>query len=384
MEVVVHYSEIGTKGKNRAFFEKKLIENLKRLKRNFRRVYKRYGRIICELREDSNFFEAKERLELFPGISNFMLAEKTALKIEEIKRVCLNLLKQREFETFKIESSRSNKKFEKTSQEVNEIIGSFVAAKLNKKVELKEPDVMVHIEIGEKEVFIGLDKYKGIGGLPVGSSGKVVASLSGGIDSPVASYLMMKRGCEVVFCHIYNSTQVGEASLEKIKEIVDELTKIQLRSKLYILPFEKIQKKIIMDVPSKYRMIVYRRFMMKILDRVLAKERARAILTGDSVGQVASQTLENLRCIRKASNELILSPLVGLNKQEIVEIAKKIRTYDYSIQPYPDCCSFMISKHPETRAKIEEILEIEKRIKNQEKLIEECIVKAKLEKFEFR
>ena len=182
--------------------------------------------------------------------------------------------------------------------------------------------------------------------MPVGSAGKVVCLLSGGLDSPVASFLMMKRGCSVVFVHFVNKTQQSCAVKNKISELVKVLSKVQGESKLYMVPFDEIQQEIITKVDSKDRMIVYRRFMVRISELVALKEKALGLVTGDSLSQVASQTLENLDCVYSVYDGVILSPLIGMNKQEIVNIARKIGTYEISILPYGDCCSFLIAKHP--------------------------------------
>ena len=379
--IVIHYSEIGTKGKNRDFFEKKLMENIKKaLKGEINKVYRRYGRIICDLKDKAD--KVKEILEKLPGISYFSFAVKTKLDLKNIKEESLRVLKGEDAASFKIETKRSNKEFPLKSPEVSREVGKHLEAKTEKEVDYKNPEFVLHLEIGEKEAFVYGSKYQGVGGLPVSTAGKVISSLSGGIDSPVASFLMMKRGCKVVFVHIHNRTQ-AVGVLTKLEELVGQLTKMQLSSKLYVVPFEKIQKEIIMNVPSKLRMIIYRRFMMKIINKIAYIEKAKGIVTGDSVGQVASQTLDNIKCIYDAANLPIFAPLIGTNKEEIVSLAKKIGTYELSIQPYPDCCSFLIAKHPETRGKLEEIKIIEKFIKNQEKLISKSIENAEIKKFEF-
>jgi thiamine biosynthesis protein ThiI len=205
--------------------------------------------------------------------------------------------------------------------------------------------------------------------------------LSGGIDSPVASYLMMKRGCKVVFVNIYNQTQVDRSVLSKIDKIVNELTKFQGKSRLYVVPFANIQKQIIMNVPSKYRMVIYRRFMFRIMNLISQKEKTKAFVTGDSVGQVASQTLENINSIYDASELPILCPLIGMNKEEIIEISKFIGTYEHSIIPFPDCCSFMIAQHPETKSRLDDIKKIEENIENIDELVASCVEEAEVRNF---
>lgn len=226
-----------------------------------------------------------------------------------------------------------------------------------------KPDIKLYVEICEKEVFLYTEKCEGLGGLPVGSSGKVVSLISGGIDSPVASFLMMKRGCNVVFVHFYNRIITSEEAVSKLEKIVNVLTRFQLESKLYLIPFEKLQLEVVKNVPSKYRMIVYRRAMNRVANVVAHKENAKALVTGDSLGQVASQTLENLSAIHNVSEVQVFMPLIGLDKLEIINIAKKIGTYEYSILPYQDCCSFMLSPHPALRVTLEDVKKLEAGIK---------------------
>ena len=381
--IVIHYGEIGTKGKNRDVFEKNLMKNIKEALHEFYpKVYRRYGRIICEVKK-WDLEKISEILSKLPGIEYFSFAVKSKLSMEKLKEKVKLLLNEKKFSTFKVETRRSYKDFSLTSIEVNKILGEFIIAKLKRKVNLKNPDLTVYVEICEKEIFVYLEKHKGIGGLPVGVSGKIVSLLSGGIDSPVASFLMMKRGCKVIFLHFFNRTIVAKASLNKVKEIVNELTKIQLYSKLYLIPFEKFQMEIIKHVPSKYRMLVYRRAMLRIANRIAEKENAKGIVTGDSIGQVASQTLDNLNCIYEASKLPIFTPLIGMNKMEIVKLAKEIGTYEFSILPYEDCCSFMIARHPSTRASLEEIQKFEEKI-NMEKLVEECIKNSEVYEYSFK
>lgn len=413
MFIVIHYSEIGLKGKNRGFFEKKLIGNIGKALSGTKKIYRRYGKVIVEVGNIANKKKYIKKLAFVPGISSFSIADKADLEMGSIKDKAFEMfsvlssratphslrgrpgiqkesgfrLKGRNdkysrssWNTFRITTFRSNKLFTKNSNEINVLVGEVIRKKLGKKVNLDNPDVTLFIEISEKEAFLYTQKHPGPGGLPVGSSGKAVALLSGGIDSPAASFLAMKRGLKVVFVHVLNKTIGGEqrSGVEKIKKIVQELTKIQGKSKLYTVPFEEIQKIIIAEVPAELRMIVYRRFMMKIATKVAEKEKAKGIITGDSVGQVASQTLPNLKCVYESTDLPVLPPLIGMNKEEIVKIAKEIGTYDLSIIPYPDCCSFMIAKHPETGGRIEDIKRVENLIADKEKLIKNCISKAKI------
>ena len=348
MIYVVHYGEIALKGKNRDFFERKLMENIRRKVGG--RIRRRYGRIIVEAES------AEERLKKIPGIKYFAKAEVCGLDIEEIKRLAEKAVNSAE--TFKIETKRSNKDFPYTSIDVNRIVGEYVRTRRGIKVDLKNPDVTVYVEIGEKECYIYTEKIPGIGGLPCGVSGRVVAQISGGIDSPVAAFLAMKRGAEVIAAHFFNQTLHSPQVRKKILDLAEKLSEFH-RVKLYMVPFEEVQKEIIRSIPAKYRMIVYRRSMMRMSNVIAKKERAKAIVTGDSLSQVASQTLDNIRVIYAASDLPVLPPLIGFDKEETIDIAKRIGTYEISILPYEDCCTLMVAKHPETRAKLEEVERME-------------------------
>lgn len=384
--IVVHYDEIGIKKKNRPFFENRLIEDLK-TKFPIFNVCRRYGRVICKINsKDVDYEKINKILKITPGIANFSYALRSKLDLEDIASKTLELINiSKEFNSFRVITKRSNKNFKMNSQEINKEIGAVVLNKFkNKKVDLENADLDINIEIGEKDVFIYSNKYYGIGGLANKSSGNLLCSLSGGIDSPVAAFMLMKRGCRVIFVHIQNNTLTNNKLEEKIKNLVKKLTRVQASCKLYIVPFSNIQKELILSVSAEYRMIIYRIFMTKILNKIAIKEKAKGIITGDSIGQVASQTIENINCIYNFANVPIFSPLIALNKNQIIDIAKKIGTYNLSIQPYPDCCSFMIAKHPQTKAKLEDVNKILENIKNKEELIKESINKSKIYNYKYK
>ena len=375
--ILIHYGEIGIKGKNRAVFENCLVRNIKKaLGNEIEKIYREYGRILVKEGEKVNHEMLKEKLAKIPGIENFSFAYEVDLDIEEMKKIAMEIAKNEKFSTFKISARRSNKEFPYSSMQINEIVGEEIKEKLNKKVKLENPELTIFIEVGNKKAYVYKEKHSGIGGLPVGSQGKVVALLSGGIDSPVAAWLMIKRGCSVVFIHFYNESLVS--SPKKVEEIIEKLTEYQLSSKAYFIPFGTLQYEIIKNVQSKYRMIIYRRVMTKIANEIASMEKAKAVVTGDSIGQVASQTLENIHCIYDASDLPVLSPLIGMDKREIIDMAKKIGTYEISIKPYDDCCSFMVAKHPATKASLDKIKEMEKKIIFD---IEEIIEKARTKQY---
>jgi thiamine biosynthesis protein ThiI len=384
--IVVHYDEIGIKKKNRPFFENRLIEDLK-TKFPIFNVCRRYGRVICKINsKDVDYEKINKILKITPGIANFSYALRSKLDLEDIASKTLELINiSKEFNSFRVITKRSNKNFKMNSQEINKEIGAVVLNKFkNKKVDLENADLDINIEIGEKDVFIYSNKYYGIGGLANKSSGNLLCSLSGGIDSPVAAFMLMKRGCRVIFVHIQNNTLTNNKLEEKIKNLVKKLTRVQASCKLYIVPFSNLQKELILSVSAEYRMIIYRIFMTKILNKIAIKEKAKGIITGDSIGQVASQTIENINCIYNFAKLPIFSPLIALNKNQIIDIAKKIGTYNLSIQPYPDCCSFMIAKHPQTKAKLEDVNKILENIKNKEELIKESINKSKIYTYKYK
>ena len=369
--IVAHYGEIGLKGKNRDFFERKLVENIKRL--TGLKARRKFGRIEVEYAKG-----IEEKLKKIPGIRYFGIGFKTELDLERIKDAAFHALQALSAETFKVSTSRSNKGFPLNSVEVNSEVGGFIVKRTGKKVNLSEPDATVWIEICEKEAYVYATRVEGIGGLPVGTAGKVVSLVSGGIDSPVASFMAMKRGCEVVMVHFFNRTLHSPQVRKKIIRLAEILSEYQGEMRVYMVPFEEIQMEIIRKIPARLRMIVYRRSMFRMGNRIAEKENAKAIVTGDSLSQVASQTLENLNVIFSASNLAVLPPLIGFDKEEIVRLAKNIGTYETSILPYEDCCSLMVAKHPETKAKKEEIGELEKVLEHLPELEEKCVEKAEI------
>ncbi|MBI5254546.1 tRNA 4-thiouridine(8) synthase ThiI [Candidatus Falkowbacteria bacterium] len=359
--IVVHFDELILKGANRAFFERKLISNLREALG--KDVFSEAAKFVIYLKQADDISVIFEKLKLIPGISNFSGAIECDANIDAISAAALSIVQHYQPKTFKIETSRSCKKFPMNSMETNCEVGARILQQMpNLKVDVHRPDLMVCIEIQSKKAFVLGKKEQGIGGLPVGTAGKIVCLLSGGIDSPVAAFSMMKRGAKIIFVHCHNQTINQSGVEQKIKDLVSCLSRVQGKSILYIVAFDELQKEVIAKIAADSRMIVYRRLMFKIAEMIAKKQGALAIVTGDSLGQVASQTLENLEVIYEATDMLKFSPLIGTNKREIIDIARKIGTYEISIRPHEDCCSFMISKHPETRAHLEDIKSQEKNL----------------------
>ncbi len=383
--VICHYAEIGLKGKNRKFFEEKLVENIKKALpgNSFQRVRRISGRILIELIEEKvNETQIKNSLKDVFGIAHFSFAVGCEQKIESIKEKAAEILKDKKFKSFRIETQRGKKDFPLDSQQINERVGEYVLRKLKTrnpklKVNLKKPKITCFIEIVEKYAFLYLRKIPGPGGLPVSVSGKAISLLSGGIDSPVASFYGQRRGIEIIFLHFTSFPFTKQSSVEKVKKIVEILNRFQFQAKLYLVPFTEIQKEILLKTKAKLRVILYRRFMFRIAEVLAEKVRARALITGESVGQVASQTLENIGAIEEAVKLPVLRPLIGLDKKDIINEAGEIGTFDVSILPGEDCCSRFLPKHPETRANLAEVKREENKL-NIGKLIEEAIKKTKV------
>ena len=381
--IVCHYHEIGLKGKNRKFFENKLVENIKKALPlgSFEFVQRISGRIIVKLNEKGSKKEKKikESLRKVFGIVHFAFAYFSKPEIELIEKQAFEILKTKTFKTFRIEAQRSDKKFSLTSPKINERIGALIVKKLKKKVKLEKPSITCFIEVVEKHAFLYTEKIKAYGGLPVGTGGKAAILLSGGIDSPVAAFLTMKRGVKVIFIHFHAHPYTDQASIDKVKRIVKVLNQFQFDSKLYLVPFADVQKAILLKTQAKLRVILYRRFMFRIAEEIAKKEKSLALVTGDSIGQVASQTLKNIQVINQVAELPVLRPLIGLDKEEIIEKAKEIETFNISILPHQDCCARFLPKHPETRADLGEVESNEKKLDIKD-LIEKTIESAKIVK----
>ncbi len=382
--IIIHYAEIALKGNNRGFFEDALRHNIeKALKREGIKflLKKISGRFVVQLDEEEKDYEKISGiLKNVIGIAHFSYAVKSPCEIESIKDAAMSLLKTKNFNTFRLSAVRSDKKFPLTSQQLNEVVGEHIVKNSDKKVSLKNFDVEVVIEITDRDAFLYVEKEGCIGGLPVGVSGKVVSLISGGIDSPVSSFYAMKRGCNVVFVHFHSFPYTGIESIEKIKNIVKILNKFQFRSKIYLVPFADLQSEIFVNTAGnfeKFRVVLYRRFMLRLAEKISEMEKAQALITGDAIGQVASQTLENIKTISGVCGIPILRPLIGFDKEEIINKAKEIGTYEISILPHCDTCTRFMPKHPATRANVETVKEIEENL-DVDKLVEDAIKRAEI------
>ncbi len=383
--IICHYSEIGLKGKNRIFFEKKLKDNIKKVldvyvPESFVTIKRLRGRFLIELTESGKESTAqiKEILINIFGLAYFAFAYESEPDLNIIKSDSLELMKRLEFKTFRVTARRIDSRFPYTSQQLNEDVGEVIFEKMNKSVNLKYPEATCFIDILDEGTFLFTEKIQSANGLPIGVSGTVVVMLSGGIDSPVAAYYAMKRGMQVIYVHFHSVPLVSEASVEKVRDTVTILKKYQPKSKLYLMEFAAIQQQIMVDCNEKLRVVLYRRYMMKIAEKVAELENAKAIYTGEALGQVASQTIENITVVEESVNLPIMRPLIGFDKHEIIEKAQEIGTYDISILPHEDCCTLYVPKHPATKARLIDIQKNEASL-DSDNLIEESLKTAEIE-----
>lgn len=383
--IVIHYSEIALKKGNRKYFEQKLSLNILKAISDLPKGNLKidYGRFILYLREQSPVEKIVERLKSVMGIAYFCIAYAGDTNVENLKEEIYDKIKEINFNTFCIQTRRADKSFPVTSLQVNQIVGARIHTGLKKPVKIKNPDLMCNVEIYNNQVFYYFERIEGRRGLPSGSSGRVVSLLSSGIDSPVSSYRMIKRGCRVFFVHFHSFPLTNKASYHNAIKLAKKLTIHQYSTKIYLVPLIKVQEAIILNAPVKLRLILYRRMMLRIAEKIAKREKAKALITGESLGQVASQTLENMVAISNAVAMPILRPLVGLDKDEIIEQAKKIDTFDISIEPYDDCCSYLVPENPETKANLVEVQKAEKNIENWEDLIWESIRESEIVKIKF-
>ena len=362
---LIRYDELGLKGKNRFFFEKKLISNIKEKLKEVSTPKFEYtidhlwGRLLVRCEESS---EVRSRLLKIFGISSLSPIVEVPSDLSTIQEKALALVPHRS-STFRVTTRRVDKKFPLTSRAVNIEVANFLLPERPLlKIDLDDPELELGIEIRQEKTFLFLEKESGLGGLPVGTSGKVLTLLSGGIDSPVAAWMMMKRGCPVEFIHFYSYPYTGEQSKEKVLDLVRHLSGYQNKSFLHVIPFGKLQEEIQKHCHERYRTLLYRRMMQAIATEVAYRRRALALVSGESIGQVASQTVENISAITAATDICILRPLIGFNKKETIDLARKIGTYEISIRPFEDCCTLFQPQSPATKARLLDLLQEEEKV----------------------
>ena len=382
--IIVHYQEIALKGRNRPWFVKRLVQNLREATADLdvTEVRTLMSRIEMLLGPTVGWEEIRDRVGNLFGIANFAKAGRTHVDVETIAAAILEALGDQEASSFRVLARRADKQFPLTSPQIEREVGGRIKVARGWRVCLSKPELTIHVEILPGEAFYYFGKERGRGGLPTGVSGRVLCLLSGGIDSPVAAYRIMKRGCRVRFLHFHSYPIVSRTSQEKAREIIQLLTKHQLGSRLYMVAFGEIQRQVVVSVPPPMRVVIYRRLMMRIADRLARRFGARALVTGEVVGQVASQTLENIAVINAITSLPVLRPLVGHDKEEISTEARQLGTYPISIIPDEDCCQLFTPKHPSTKARLEEIEHAERALP-MDKLVDEAITNAVQEVFRF-
>lgn len=382
--VVVHYKELALKGRNRPWFIQLLVRNLRAALSDVDVVSVRsvMGRIEIELGVDAPWSEIRERVGHVFGIANFSYAGRGPHDFAELASIILNDLGDREAASFRVSVRRADKRFPLTSPQIEREVGGLIKQAKGWLVDLEHPALTIHIEMLPDYAFYFFGKEPGAGGLPTGTGGRLACLLSGGIDSPVAAFKMMRRGCSVLLIHFHSYPILSRASQEKVREIAALLTTYQHRSRLMLVPFGELQQQVVLAAPPELRVVIYRRLMLRIAEKLAAKWHARALVTGEVVGQVASQTLENMTVIADATTLEILRPLVGMDKDEIMAEAERLGTLPISNIPDQDCCQLFTPRHPATRATREQVARAEALLPIDE-MVDAAVSASSVEDFQY-
>lgn len=344
------YHEIILKGQNRGFFERALVANIKRVLAGLPVGSVTIpSRVVIAFSQDVPWSTVHPRLATVFGLKSLIPAVWAGTCYPELEQTVAARLATLPGESFAVRCKRSDKRFPLTSEEIQKKLGAFIKARTGKRVDLTDPDTVVRVYVQSDGIYLSLGEVPGPGGLPVGTAGKVLVLLSGGIDSPVAALLTLKRGAKVEFVHFHSAPYTTEASIRKVEELVRLLARYQGQARLMIVPFGEFQQEVARVAPERLRVILYRRMMLRVAERIARRHRCLALATGESLNQVSSQTLENLAAIDRVAHMPVLRPLVGLDKQEIIDIATRAGTFEVSILPHQDCCSFLQPLHPATR-----------------------------------
>ena len=358
---LVHYHEIGLKGKNRATFENQLVTNLHRALAGFdiANIARVSGHLVVETNDRRASEELAAAIRRVPGVARVSLAYKCGLDADEYVAAAIQAMGEAgEFETFKVHARRSSTNYELHSLDMNRLVGAALCEAFpEKKVDVHHPDVTVIVHVVQGNTYVYAASAPGVGGLPVGTAGKVVTLLSSGFDSPVATWMVGRRGATCVPVHFSGRPMTADTSEWLCQDIVEALAPAGLVGRLYVVPFGERQREISLAVPQSMRIIMYRRVMLQVAERIALLEGAKAIVTGESLGQVASQTLDNIAAVNEAVTMPVLRPLIGSDKQEIIRRAEEIGTYDISCQTAPDCCTLFMPRRPETHARLRQVLE---------------------------
>ena len=386
--LIVKYGEIGVKGKNRYIFENKLIKNVKNILKPIGKfnVYKEYGRIYVDL-DGYDYEEVVEEVKKVFGIVGVCQAVRAEKDYNLLKELALKMLEEKieqGYKSFKVDSRRGDKDFKLTSQEMSLDIGGYLVSQVKDKiaVDVRNPEVKIHCELRQNHVMVYSDTIPGYGGLPLGTNGRAMSLLSGGIDSPVASWMVAKRGMELECIHFHSYPFTSEKSQEKVRDLAQILAKYCGRVRLHKVNMLEIQKSIGLNCKDEEMTIISRRFMMRIAERVAESRHCDALVTGESIGQVASQTIQGLTCTNASVKMPVFRPLIAMDKTEIIEVAQKIGTFETSILPEEDCCTVFSPKKPVTKPKLDRIEKSENKL-DVEKLIQDAIDNIEVEDIEF-
>jgi tRNA uracil 4-sulfurtransferase len=393
--IVIHYHELWLKGRNRNFFLGKLLLALRRSLEEFHveRIRKPGDRVVIEFADGAPLDKVIWRLERLPGIANFAVAQPLARgsqdDVEALCRASWDEMRPLNFSTFAVRAKRSDKSFPTTVLEIEKRVGRYLLDRLREegravRVHLDAPEVTCRIEITPGPMLVYARKIPGAGGLPCNTAGRMVCLLSGGFDSAVAAYKMIRRGAHMTFVHFWGGgARPGESSIHVARALVERLTPYQLTAKLYLVPFEPVQREIVRSAPESCRLLLYRRMMLRIAEQLGRRNHAIAVVAGDSLGQVASQTLQNMVAVGAASVMPVFRPLAGDDKQEILALARRIGTYEISAEPFHDCCPIFLPRSPELYATPAEMEKAESGL-DIPALVKSTLQATTLERFTFR
>jgi tRNA uracil 4-sulfurtransferase len=356
-QVLARYHEIALKGGNRGFFVERLAANLRRACADLggARVRSLPGRLQIQLPDDVPWEVARARIAAVFGVANFSRVGEAPRDLDALATAVLEALQGQQFSSFRVRTKRSDKAFPHHSGTVDRTLGAAIHASTGVPVDLEHADLTVFVEVLRDRICYSFEKVPGPGGFPVGSAGRVMALLSGGIDSPVAAWRLMKRGCTVVLVHFHAFPLQDHSTIDKARLLSQALARWQFKSRLLLVPFGAVQQTIVALSPAPLRVVLYRRFMVRIAEALAARKKAKALVTGESLGQVASQTLDNMSVIDAAARGPVLRPLVGMDKEEITANARRIGTFEISTLPDQDCCQLFVPRSPATSAKPDEV-----------------------------
>lgn len=381
--ILIKNGELVLKGLNRNTFEDVLIKNMKKALRDIGEFSftKSQSTIMVEsVDDDVDLDDAVDALKRVFGIAALSRAAVADKDMKAIKAVARQYLDEELSlaKTFKVEAKRSDKKFPLKSPEISRELGGYLLSQFKHlSVDVHQPDVTVTVEVRDNYAFVRGNNIKGAGGMPVSTSGRAAVLISGGIDSPVAAYMMAKRGIELVAVHFASPPYTTELAEQKVMQLLHKVARYSGPITTYVVPFTKLQEQIRDKCPEEYFTLIMRRYMMKISEVLARKQQCSALITGESVGQVASQTIYALGCTGAVATMPVFRPCIGMDKQEIIAISRKIDTFETSIQPYEDCCTVFTPKHPKTRAKLADVMAAEQAMENAEALVEEAVANAR-------